>query len=93
MEETDYFAVFPPTWGRVGDISIIFPCSFAVGITQQYGIYVLLGEVICTVRKHSRRNCTVGVQKYICIVNFASGLSRILSKLVCFDKKVFVLMF
>ena len=27
----------------VGDISIIFPCSFAVGITQQYGIYVLLG--------------------------------------------------
>ena len=37
------FAVFPPTWGRVGDISIIFPCSFAVGITQQYGIHVLLG--------------------------------------------------
>ena len=30
--------VFP-----VGDISIIFPCSFAVGITQQYGIYVFLG--------------------------------------------------
>ena len=29
--------------GSVGDISIIFPCSFAVGITQQYGIYVLLG--------------------------------------------------
>ena len=28
---------------NVGDISIIFPCSFAVGITQQYGIYVLLG--------------------------------------------------
>ena len=27
----------------VGDISVIFPCSFAVGITQQYGIYVLLG--------------------------------------------------
>ena len=27
----------------VGDISIIFPCSFAVGITQQYGIYVVLG--------------------------------------------------
>ena len=27
----------------VGDMSIIFPCSFAVGITQQYGIYVLLG--------------------------------------------------
>ena len=27
----------------VEDISIIFPCSFAVGITQQYGIYVLLG--------------------------------------------------
>ena len=27
----------------VGDIFIIFPCSFAVGITQQYGIYVLLG--------------------------------------------------
>ena len=27
----------------VGDISIMFPCSFAVGITQQYGIYVLLG--------------------------------------------------
>ena len=25
----------------VGDISIIFPCSFAVGITQQYGIYVV----------------------------------------------------
>ena len=24
---------------NVGDISIIFPCSFAVGITQQYGIY------------------------------------------------------
>ena len=44
MEETDYFAVFPPTWGRVGDISIIFLCSFAVGITQQYGIYVLLGK-------------------------------------------------
>ena len=43
VEETDYFAVFPPTWGRVGDISIIFSCSFAVGITQQYGIYVLLG--------------------------------------------------
>ena len=35
MEETDYFVLFPPTWGRVGDISIIFPCSFAVGITQQ----------------------------------------------------------
>ena len=32
------------TYGiSVGDISIIFPCSFAVGITQQYGIYVLLG--------------------------------------------------
>ena len=30
---------------HVGDISIIFPCSFAVGITQQYGIYVLLGYV------------------------------------------------
>ena len=45
------------------------------------------------VRKHSRRSCTVGVQKYICIVDFASGLSRILSKLLCFDKKVFVLMF
>ena len=44
MEETDYFAVFPPTWGRVGDIFIIFRCSFAVGITQQYGIY------ICVVR-------------------------------------------
>ena len=43
--------------------------------------------------KHSRRSCTVGVQKYICIVSFASGLSRILSKLMCFDKKVFVLMF
>ena len=28
------------------------------------------------VRKHSRRSCTVGVQKYICIVDFASGLSR-----------------
>ena len=27
----------------VGDISIIFPCSFAVSITQQYGIHVLLG--------------------------------------------------
>ena len=27
----------------VEDISIIFHCSFAVGITQQYGIYVLLG--------------------------------------------------
>ena len=35
--------LFPPTWGRVGDISIIFPCSFAIDITQQYGIYVLLG--------------------------------------------------
>ena len=93
MEETDYFAVFPPTWGRLGDISIILPCSFAVGRTQQYGTYVLLGEVICTARKHSRRSCTVGVQKYICIVNSASGLSRILSKLMCFDKKVFVLMF
>ena len=46
-------------------------------------------------RKHSRRSCTtvVGAQKYICIVDFASGLSRILSKLLCFDKKVFVLMF
>ena len=43
------------------------------------------------VRKHSRRSCTVGVQKYICIVDFASGLSRILSKRLCFDKKVFVL--
>ena len=43
VEETDYFAVFPPTWGLVWDTSIIFPCSFAVGITQQYGIYVLLG--------------------------------------------------
>ena len=32
----------PQTYG-VGDISIIFPCSFAVGITQQHGIYVLLG--------------------------------------------------
>ena len=49
--------------------------------------------MICTVRKHSRRSYTVGVQKYICIVNFASGLSQILSKLMCFDKKVFVLMF
>ena len=29
--------------GYVGDISIIFPCSSAVGITKQYGIYVLLG--------------------------------------------------
>ena len=27
----------------VGDISIISPCSFAVGKTQQYGIHVLLG--------------------------------------------------
>ena len=45
------------------------------------------------VRKHSRRSCIVGVQKYVCIVDFASGLSRILSKLLCFDKKVFVLMF
>ena len=45
-------------------------------------------------RKHSRRSCTVGVQKYICIVDFASGLSRILSEyLPFFDKKVFVLMF
>ena len=44
-------------------------------------------------RKHSRTSCTVGVQKYICIVDFAAGLSRILSKLLCFDKKVFVLMF
>ena len=77
----------------VGDKSFIFPCSFDVGITQQYGIYVLLGQVICTVRKHSRRSCTVGVQKYICIVNLASGLSRTLSKHMCFDKKVFVLMF
>ena len=45
------------------------------------------------VRKHSRRSYTVGVQKYVWIVDFASGLSRILSKLLCFDKKVFVLMF
>ena len=37
------FRSVSPTRGRVGDISIIFPCSFAVGITQQYGIYVLLG--------------------------------------------------
>ena len=46
-------------------------------------------------RKHSRKSCTetVGVQKYICIVDFASGLSRILSELLCFDKKVSVLMF
>ena len=49
------------------------------------------------VRKHSR-SCTVEVQKYICIVDFASGLSQILSKLrvsklSCFDKKVFVLCF
>ena len=44
-------------------------------------------------RKHSSRSCTVGVQKYICIVDFASGLSRILSELSLFDKKVFVLMF
>ena len=45
-------------------------------------------------RKHSRsRSCTVGVQKYICNVDFASGLSQILSKLLCFDKKVFVLIF
>ena len=42
------------------------------------------------VRKHSRRrNCTVEVQKYICTADFASGLSRILSKLLCFGKKVF----
>ena len=39
--------------------------------------------------KHSSRSCTVGVQKYICIVHFASGLSRILSKLLCFDKESF----
>ena len=45
------------------------------------------------VRKHSRRSCTVGVQKYICIVDFVSGLSRILLKLLFFDNKVFVLMF
>ena len=45
------------------------------------------------VRKHSRRSCTVGVQEYICIVDFASGLSQILSKLLFFDKKVFALMF
>ena len=45
------------------------------------------------VRKHSKRSSTVGVQKYICIVDFASGLSRILPKLLCFDKKVFVLIF
>ena len=43
--------------------------------------------------KHSRRSCTVGVQKYICIVDCASGLSRILSELSCFDKIVFALMF
>ena len=44
--------------------------------------------------KDSRRSCTViGVQKYIiCIVDCASGLSRILSELSCFGKKVFVLM-
>ena len=37
-------SVFARARGHVvGDISIIFPCSFAVGITQQYGIYVLLG--------------------------------------------------
>ena len=62
---------------RVGDISIIFPCSFAVGITQQYGIYVLLGQVICTARKHSRRSCTDGVQKYICIVNLGTVTNTI----------------
>ena len=56
-------------------------------------IHVLLGEVIYMVRKHSRKSCTVGVQKCICIVDFASGLARTLSKLLCFDKKVFVLMF
>ena len=35
--------VYATSYSGVGDISIIFPCSFAVGITQQYGIYVLLG--------------------------------------------------
>ena len=43
-------------------------------------------------RNNSMRSCTVGVQMYTCIVDFAPGLSRILSELSCFDKKVFVLM-
>ena len=42
-------------------------------------------------RKHSRRSCTVGVQRYICIVDCGSGLSRALTELSCFGKKkVFV---
>ena len=50
--------------------------------------------MIYMTRKHSRRSCIIEVQKFICIVDFASGLSRILlSELSCFDKKVFVLMF
>ena len=44
-------------------------------------------------RKHSKRSCTFGMQKYVCIVDFASGLSRILSELLCFDKIMSVLMF
>ena len=37
------FRSVPSNVGSCRVISIIFPCSFAVGITQQYDIYVLLG--------------------------------------------------
>ena len=37
-------------------------------------------------RKDSK-SCTVGVQKYTCIVDYASGLSCMLSELSCFGKK------
>ena len=33
------------------------------------------------------RNCTVAVQNYGCIVDCASGRSRVLSELSCFGKK------
>ena len=38
------------------------PVAFLLSTLRN--IYVLLGEVIYMVRKHSRRSCTVGVQKY-----------------------------
>ena len=40
-------------------------------------MYMLLGSVIYLygVRKHSRRSCTVGVQKYIYIVEFKKNLN------------------
>ena len=44
-------------------------------------------------RKHSKRSYTIGVQKYIYIVDFASGLSGILSELSCYGKNVFVPIF